>query len=169
MEEYTSDNQGKFLIDNQERYLVKKNKHENIKNVFDLKDLNNKFRSAVNSIPGLSYKSKYRGITRHSAWNKKYSNLVAVLLILASVLVLIFMNNKQKAPVDNLVQINKSISKPKAVDANYVEVIYKVKKGDSLWLIANKNNLSVKEILEANPGLNEKIKEGQEIILPKEK
>lgn len=43
--------------------------------------------------------------------------------------------------------------------------IYKVQKGDTLWLIAKNNSISVSKIKEINPGLGENIKEGQEIKL----
>ena len=45
--------------------------------------------------------------------------------------------------------------------------IYKVQKGDTLWLIARKNDMTVDQILELNPELSEVIKEGQEIKLNK--
>lgn len=45
--------------------------------------------------------------------------------------------------------------------------VYKVQKGDTLWLIARKNNMTVDEILVLNPDLSEVIKEGQEIKLNK--
>jgi spore germination protein YaaH len=34
------------------------------------------------------------------------------------------------------------------------EKIYKVKQGDSLWLIAKNNNMTVEEIIQANPEIN---------------
>lgn len=43
--------------------------------------------------------------------------------------------------------------------------IYKVQKGDTLWLIAKSNSVSVSKIKEINPGIGENIKEGQEIKL----
>lgn len=42
---------------------------------------------------------------------------------------------------------------------------YKVQKGDTLWLIARKNDTRVKDLQKMNPELNENIKEGQIILL----
>ena len=46
--------------------------------------------------------------------------------------------------------------------------IYTVRKGDTLWEIAQKNNLTVEAILNANPQINDpaKLQIGQEICLP---
>lgn len=49
--------------------------------------------------------------------------------------------------ISNSTEINRDIVKTLAL-ADY---IYEVKEGDSLWSIAKKNNLSVKELLQSNP------------------
>lgn len=43
--------------------------------------------------------------------------------------------------------------------------IYKVQKGDTLWIIARKNGMTIDQIMDLNPGLTEFIREGQEIKL----
>jgi len=43
--------------------------------------------------------------------------------------------------------------------------IYKVQKGDTLWLIAKNNSVTVDKIMEINPDIEENIREGQEIKL----
>jgi len=43
--------------------------------------------------------------------------------------------------------------------------IYKVQKGDTLWLIAKNNGVSVSKIQEINPDIGENIREGQQIKL----
>ncbi len=43
--------------------------------------------------------------------------------------------------------------------------IYKVQKGDTLWIIARKNSMTIDQIMDLNPGLTEFIREGQEIKL----
>ncbi|MGE5328183.1 MAG: peptidoglycan DD-metalloendopeptidase family protein [Deltaproteobacteria bacterium] len=43
--------------------------------------------------------------------------------------------------------------------------VYKVQKGDTLWLIAKNNSISVSKIKQINPEIGENIREGQEIKL----
>ncbi len=55
-----------------------------------------------------------------------------------------------------LSQLTRSEKEPK---------VYRVQKGDSLWVIARNNGMTIDQIAELNPGLTEVIKEGQEIKL----
>ena len=48
-----------------------------------------------------------------------------------------------------------------------VSKTYKVQKGDTLWVIAHRNGMTLDQITELNPDMTEVIKEGQEIKLNK--
>ena len=63
---------------------------------------------------------------------------------------------KEKTADKALEQLTKDRQQPKS---------YKVQKGDTLWVIARNNGLTIDSIIKLNPGLTENIKEGQEILL----
>ena len=72
-------------------------------------------------------------------------------------------------------QFSVKLIRTKLEAANYLldlqkSVSYEVKKGDTIWSIANKNSLSEKDIINVNPSINpELIKPGERIILPGKK
>tara|TARA_B110000495_G_scaffold202793_1_gene223984 strand:- start:118 stop:1149 length:1032 start_codon:yes stop_codon:yes gene_type:complete len=69
-------------------------------------------------------------------------------------------------PLPNVINENQEISNSFNLRPSNVS-IYKIVKGDTLWGIARKNNVTLKSILSSNPNLsnNSRLKIGQEIMI----
>lgn len=99
--------------------------------------------------------------------------------ILDDLKTLYYKDKKNSARFLEKVEIKEAYISPdvKLMDAGYVfdkirfgkdKVLeYEIKEGDTLWDIANKNDLSVDDIFASNPGLTENIKPGQKVKLVK--
>jgi len=71
------------------------------------------------------------------------------------------------APLPGVIDQDSSISNSFNLRPTNLSV-YKIVKGDTLWGIARKNNVSLSNVLKANPNLskNSRLKIGQEIMMP---